>query len=152
MKQTTRNLTSFFHWRINLPCALTGSNAAIGSAATCTNFFHWLINLPCALTGSNLEECSYLYSSNFILFYYGILINLLSLSIYTATCTDLTLLSNGAITYSPTSSPRPQGATATHSCNNGYVLSGGTVNPRVCQSDRTWSGGRITCPSKVLYL
>ena len=61
------------------------------------------------------------------------------------TCDDLPTLTNGVIIYSTTSSPRPQGATATHNCNTGYELSGGTVNPRVCQSDRTWSGGRITC-------
>ena len=32
---------------------------------------------------------------------------------------------------------------ATHSCDVGYGLSGGTE--RTCQSDRTWSGGNITC-------
>ena len=73
----------------------------------------------------------------------------LSLSIYTATCDDLSI-TNGVITYSPNSSPRLEGATATHTCNTGYELSGGTVNPRVCQSDRTWSGEDITCTSKVL--
>ena len=124
MKQTTRNLTSFFHWLINLPCVYTDRKQP------------------------RHGECSYLYSSNIILFCYGILINLLSLSIYTATCTDLPTLNNGVITYNPTSSPRPQGATATHNCNTGYELTGGTV--RTCLSDRTWSGGSITCPSKVL--
>ena len=32
---------------------------------------------------------------------------------------------------------------ATHSCDVGYGLSGGSM--RTCQSDRTWSGGEITC-------
>ena len=32
---------------------------------------------------------------------------------------------------------------ATHSCDVGYGLFGGSV--RTCQSDRTWSGGEITC-------
>ena len=32
---------------------------------------------------------------------------------------------------------------ATHSCDVGYGLSGGTE--RTCQSDRTWSGEIITC-------
>ena len=88
-----------------------------------------------------------MYSSNIILVYYGILINLLSLSIYTATCTDLPL-TNGVITYSPTGSPRLQETTATHNCDTGYELSGGTV--RTCLSNRAWSGGIITCPSKIL--
>ena len=122
MKQTTRNLTSFFHWLINLPCALTGSNPAIGSAATCTH------------------QISFCFTMVYLLS--------LSLSIYTATCTDLTPPNNGVITYNPTRSPRLQGTTATHNCNTGYKLSGGTV--RTCQSDRAWSGGSITCPSKVL--
>ena len=76
----------------------------------------------------------------------------LSLSIYTATCDDLSL-TNGAITYDPNSSPRLENAKATHTCTiTGYELSGDTVNPRVCQSDRSWSGGDITCQRKVLDL
>ena len=67
-------------------------------------------------------------------------------SIYTATCDDLTMPTNGAITYSPTSFPRPQGTIAMYRCNSGYT--GGTV--RTCQSDRTWSGVSITCQRKVL--
>ena len=69
----------------------------------------------------------------------------------TATCVDLPTLTNGAITYSPNSSPRLETARATHTCITGYELSGGTVNPRVCQSDRSWSGGDITCLGEVLY-
>ena len=65
------------------------------------------------------------------------------LIMYTATCTDLPHLTNGAIAYSPTSTPRLVRTTATFRCDNGYVLSGGTV--RTCQSDRTWSRRSITC-------
>ena len=71
----------------------------------------------------------------------------ISYSIYTATCSDLTPPTNGAITYSTPTSPRPQGTTATHNCNTGYELSGGTV--RTCLSDRTWSGGDITCQREL---
>ena len=67
-----------------------------------------------------------------------------------ATCDDLSL-TNGVITYNPASSPRLDGATATHTCNTGYELSGDTVNPRVCQSDRSWSGGDITCLGEMMY-
>ena len=47
------------------------------------------------------------------------------------------------ISYSPDTTPRLEGTVATHSCDVGYELSGGTE--RTCQSDRTWSGGVITC-------
>ena len=39
---------------------------------------------------------------------------------------------------------------ATHSCDVGYELSGGTE--RTCQSDGTWSGGVITCIGMIHYL
>ena len=63
-----------------------------------------------------------------------------------AVCHSLSL-TNGMISYSPDTTPRLEGIVATHSCNNGYILSGG-VN-RTCQSDRTWSGGSITCEGVV---
>ena len=66
--------------------------------------------------------------------------------VFTATCLDLPLPTNGAITYFPMSTPRLIGAIAIHSCDNGYVLSGDLV--RTCQSDRTWSGGNIICERK----
>ena len=47
------------------------------------------------------------------------------------------------ISHSPDTTPRLEGTVATHSCVVGYALSGGSV--RTCQSDRTWSGGNITC-------
>ena len=64
------------------------------------------------------------------------------LLLYYIACTDLLSL-NGAIIYSPTSSPRLEGTTATYSCDSGYVLSGGTV--RTCQADGTWSGRNSVC-------
>ena len=60
-----------------------------------------------------------------------------------STCLDLTSLGNGGISYSPSSTPRRQGTVATHTCNTGYVLSGGSS--RTCQSNRLWSGSLITC-------
>ena len=61
----------------------------------------------------------------------------------TATCFDLPTLTNGMISYSSSTAPRLAGTAATHSCDVGYELSGGSV--RTCQSDRTWSGVEITC-------
>ena len=66
----------------------------------------------------------------------------------TATCPDL-YLTNGMISYSPDTTPRLEGTVATHSCDVGYILSGGTE--RTCQSDRTWSGGNITCEGNHTY-
>ena len=68
---------------------------------------------------------------------------------FAAICLDLPPLSNGTITYSPTSSAWRKGTTATYSCGNGYVLSGGTV--RTCQSDGTWSGETIVCERKRIF-
>ena len=60
-----------------------------------------------------------------------------------AICLDLAMPTNGVISYSADTTPRLEGTVATHSCDVGYELSGGTE--RTCQSDRTWSGGVITC-------
>ncbi|XP_064386538.1 sushi, von Willebrand factor type A, EGF and pentraxin domain-containing protein 1-like isoform X2 [Halichondria panicea] len=57
-------------------------------------------------------------------------------------CDDITL-TNGNVTYDPTSSPRLERTTATHNCNSGYVLLG--ERKRMCQSNRTWSGEIVTC-------
>ena len=84
-------------------------------------------------------------SGNMLLLLYIVLI------VSVATCPNLQSLTNGAITYNPNTSLKPRGTIATHGCISGYVLtqSGGTVNPRVCQSDRTWSGGSITCQREL---
>ena len=66
----------------------------------------------------------------------------------TAICSDLPTPVNGVIIYSPTSTPRLQGAMATHSCVTGYQLSSSTTT-RTCQSDRTWSGSSLTCQSEL---
>ena len=65
----------------------------------------------------------------------------------TALCPDLTL-TNGVISYGPDTTPRLEGTVATHSCVDGYILSGGTE--RTCQSDRTWSRRNITCEGIIL--
>ncbi len=62
-----------------------------------------------------------------------------------ALCDDITL-TNGRVTYDPTSSPRLEGTTATYNCNSGYVHSG--ERQRICQSDRMWSGDTVTCNGK----
>ena len=68
--------------------------------------------------------------------------NLMILLSCAAICSDFNL-TNGMITYSSNTIPRLEGTVATHSCNDGYMLSGG-VN-RTCQSDRTWNKENITC-------
>ena len=62
--------------------------------------------------------------------------------VHAAICSNLTVL-NGVINYSPDTTHRLEGTSATHSCDVGYGLSGEAE--RTCQSDRTWSGGKITC-------
>ncbi|XP_064386406.1 uncharacterized protein LOC135334956 isoform X2 [Halichondria panicea] len=62
-----------------------------------------------------------------------------------AICPDLPLLVNGIIVYNPTSTPRLQGAMATHSCTTtGYQLSSSTTTS-TCQSNRMWSEPSLTC-------
>ena len=63
-----------------------------------------------------------------------------------ALCDDI-ILTNGRVTYDPTSSPRLERTTATHNCNFGYVRFGERM--RVCQSARTWSGDVVTCNGMV---
>ncbi len=63
----------------------------------------------------------------------------------TAICPDLTL-TNGAISYSPATSPILEGTTATHSCTTtGYQLSSSTSTTKTCQSNRMWRGVPLTC-------
>ncbi len=55
------------------------------------------------------------------------------------TCSDLTNVTNGMISYNmETASPRPVGTVATYTCNPGYTLNGGST--RTCRSDGMWSG------------
>ena len=65
----------------------------------------------------------------------------------TAVCHRVSL-TNGMVSYSPDTTLRLEGTVATHSCDVGYVLSGG-VN-RTCQSDGKWTGGSITCEGENL--
>ncbi len=64
----------------------------------------------------------------------------------TAICPSLTLM-NGVISYSSDTTPILEGVVATHSCVTGYKLS--SEPDRVCQSNRAWSGGVITCNSEL---
>ena len=75
---------------------------------------------------------------------------ILILYVITATCSDLPVPTNGLISYSPDTSPILEGAMATYVCMTGYRPSSGP--DRVCQSDRTWSGGVITCQSELCYI
>ncbi len=68
-----------------------------------------------------------------------------SLVIDPATCPELTL-SNGMIIYNPSSTPRLNGAIATHMCNIGYQLTSSTATPtRMCQSNTEWTLTRRVC-------
>ena len=62
----------------------------------------------------------------------------------TAICPDLPPLTNGgSINYSPSTTPRLEGATATYSCADGYQLSSDTL-VRTCEDSGT--GGRWNGP------
>ena len=67
-----------------------------------------------------------------------------------ATCLDLTLPTNGAITYIPNTSPKLQNAAATYSCNNGYTLNGEAI--RTCQANRTWSEVPAICLGGIMIM
>ena len=60
-----------------------------------------------------------------------------------AICSDLPPLTNGVINYSPSTTPRLEGATATYSCASGYQLSSDTL-VRTCEDSGT--GGRWNGP------
>ena len=67
---------------------------------------------------------------------------------HTVNCPDLPSLTNGMIMYSGGSTnSRPIDSSATHSCNTGYTLIGGTTT-RVCVSGGIWSGSPPTCQGK----
>ena len=63
--------------------------------------------------------------------------------IFAAVCQDLPVPLNGRINYSPTGAPILLDTVASYSCDEGYVISGGTE--RVCGSSGDWSGEEITC-------
>ena len=60
-----------------------------------------------------------------------------------AICGDLDNITNGVITYSPTSSPRREDTVAAYSCSMGLELF--DAETRTCQNDRTWSGMDAYC-------
>ena len=64
------------------------------------------------------------------------------------TCPDLTVPTNGVIIYSPTTTPRLEGAVATQICLNGYGPSTTSTATRVCLSNGSWSGADLTCQCK----
>ncbi len=78
-------------------------------------------------------------------------IQLLSVYLTPGICTDLPSLTNGDITYS-TGSPdnRPVNTDATHTCDNGYILSGNLESNRVCANGGIWSGSPLTCISECI--
>ena len=63
-------------------------------------------------------------------------------------CQDLPVPGNGRISYSPVGAPLLLNTTASYSCDEGYVISGGTE--RVCGSTGDWSGGEITCQCEYM--
>ena len=61
-------------------------------------------------------------------------------------CPDLPSLTNGVIGYSPSTTPRLEGATATYSCADGYQLSSDIT--RTCVDSGTggtWNGMEPIC-------
>ena len=65
--------------------------------------------------------------------------------LFAVVCPSLSLI-NGTISYSdPTLGV---GSVATHSCDTGYTLNGGST--RTCQSGGIWSGSAPTCEGEVL--
>ena len=62
-------------------------------------------------------------------------------------CSDLPSLTNGDIDYGgagfTSTSSRPMDTVATHTCNTGYTLNGGST--RTCGSDGVWSGSAPSC-------
>ena len=71
----------------------------------------------------------------------------------TAICSDLPpLINGGSINYSPSTTPRLEGATATYSCTDGYQLSSDTT--RTCEDSVTggrWNGMEPTCLGMLFY-
>ena len=71
----------------------------------------------------------------------------------TAICPDLPTLSNGgSINYSPSTTPRLEGATATYSCTDGYQLSSDIT--RTCEDSvigGRWNGMEPTCLGMVFF-
>ena len=62
------------------------------------------------------------------------------LDLHAVMCQSLSL-TNGTISYSdPTLG---EGSVATHSCDTGYTLNGGST--RTCQTDGTWNGSAPIC-------
>ena len=72
------------------------------------------------------------------------------------TCTSLSQVNNGLVTYSPdTTSPFSFGTTATYSCNEGFFLQGGRT--QTCVGDGSglngvWSGSAPVCSGIHTYL
>ena len=58
-------------------------------------------------------------------------------SVFTATCTDLSL-TGGTIRYIPDPNSKRPGTMATYTCDDDHFLVG--FHTRVCQYDLTWSG------------
>ena len=66
--------------------------------------------------------------------------------IHLVSCADLPTIANGMITYSPSTSPRLEGAEATYSCVANYAMVG--VDTRICGSEGEWNGVEPVCIGK----
>ncbi len=68
----------------------------------------------------------------------------------TVACPDVSY-PNGMIVYNPSTSPRLEGTTATHTCNTGYrPHSGETIFVRTCQSNGHWDISDRVCVGTLL--
>ncbi len=68
----------------------------------------------------------------------------------TVACPDITY-PNGMIVYNPSTTPRLEGTTATHTCNTGYSPAPGeTMNVRRCQSNGEWTITDRVCVGTLL--
>ncbi len=77
----------------------------------------------------------------FIVLYYSVL---------TAICPDISC-PNGMIVYNPSTTPRLEGTTATHTCNTGYRPDPGeTLIVRTCQSNGEWTITDRVCECMLL--
>ncbi len=68
-----------------------------------------------------------------------------------AICDNLSISTNGAVSYNPPTTPRLEGTVATYGCVTGYELS--PAANRTCGSNRQWSGSAPSsmCERELIF-